>query len=366
METDFNQTRLMRFCGWLVHGHPNFWLDVGKLETRLLKGRLKAVNAPIYITGLARAGTTLLLNILASHPRLTSFKYCDYYGAFTPFWADRLFRAAGLGAARKQERAHADGVMVNAYSPEAMEEVLWMPFFDYLHDPAINNAVDRQTKHPEFEACYAATLAKLLLCRNAERIVSKNNYNITRIAYLAKLYEGARFVIAVRQPIAHIASMMRQHQRNLDHFSSSAHRQYLRHAGHFEFGRERIPITIDAEKTRHIQALWDAGRDAEGWAEYWNAIYAWTYEEVLQHEVLKQCCLVVPFEHLCAAAEQKIADLLAFCNLAADAAWVKGWAAQVAHQPQYAAAFSPAERDAIVQICGATAKNYGLSLHSSR
>ena len=228
METNFNQTRLMRFVGWLVHAHPNFWIDVGKLETRLLQSRLKAVEAPIYVTGLARAGTTLLLNILASHPRLTSFKYCDYYGSFTPFWADHIFRAVGLGAARKQERAHADGVMVNAYSPEAMEEILWMQFFAYLHNPAENNVVERQTNHPEFEAVYAATLAKLLLCRDAERIVSKNNYNITRIAYLAKLYEDARFVIAVRHPIAHIASMARQHQRNLAHFSSPIHRQYLR------------------------------------------------------------------------------------------------------------------------------------------
>ncbi len=360
METNFNQTRLMRFCGWLVHGHPNFWIDVGKLETRLLKGRLKAVHDPIYIAGLARAGTTLLLNILASHPRLTSFKYCDYYGAFTPFWADRLFRAAGLGAAHKQERAHADGVLVNAYSPEAMEEILWMQFFDFLHHPIINNALERWFSHPEFEAFYTATLAKLLLGRQAERIVSKNNYNITRIAYLAKLYEGARFVIAVRQPAAHIASMMRQHQRNLDHFSSSAHRQYLRNAGHFEFGCERLPINIDSAKTQHIQTLWDAGRDVEGWAEYWNAIYAWTYEEVLQQDALKTRCLVVPFEHLCAAAAPNIADLLAFCNLDAGEAWVERWAEQVAYQPQYEASFSPAERDAIGQICGATAKNYGL------
>ena len=117
----------------------------------------------------------------------------------------------------------------------------------------------------------------------------------------------------------------RQHQRNLAHFSSPVHRQYLRNAGHFEFGCERIPITISAEKTYHIQTLWGEGRDAEGWAEYWNAIYAWTYEEVLGHDALRTRCLVVPFEQLCAAAEQKIADILAFCNLDADEAWVQGW-----------------------------------------
>ena len=362
MESDFDHTRLMRFFGWLVHAHPNFWIDAGKLETRLLGARLsqRAVGGPIYVTGLARAGTTLLLNMLASHPHLASFRYCDYYGAFTPCWADRIFRSAGLGVARKRERAHADGVMVNPCSPEAMEEVLWMQFFDYLHDPAVNNAVERHTSHPEFEAFYAATLAKLLLCRNAERVVSKNNYNITRIAYLTKVYEDARFVIAVRHPASHVASMARQHQRNLAHFSSPAHRRYLRNAGHFEFGRERIPITVDVDKTRHIQTLWSAGRDVEGWAEYWNEIYAWTWENVLSHEALRTRCLIVPFERVCAAAQQQITDILEHCGLHADEAWVQCRAGKVAYRSRYDAALGAAERDIIMQICGSTARNYGL------
>ena len=336
---------------------------MGKLETQLLKGRLarRAVDAPIYITGLARAGTTLLLNILASHPRLTSFKYCDYYGAFTPFAADHIFRAVGLGAARKQERAHADGMMVNAYSPEAMEEILWMQFFAYLHDPAVNNAVGRQTSHPEFEAVYSATLAKLLLCRDAERIVCQK-----QLQYHADSLSGQ----AVRG-------------RALRHCRAPSGRTHRVHGapapaqlGPFlnprfiastcatpatsSLATSAFPSPSTAEKTQHIQTLWGEGRDAEGWAEYWNAIYAWTYEKVLQQDALKTRCLVVPFEQLCAAAEHKITDIVAFCNLDADEAWVQGWAEQVAYQPQYEAAFSIAERDAIMQICGATAKNYGL------
>ena len=45
-----------------------------------------------------------------------------------------------------------------------------------------------------------------MLCRRAERIVCKNNYNITRIAYLARLFSDARFVLAVREPVDHVAS----------------------------------------------------------------------------------------------------------------------------------------------------------------
>ena len=143
--------------------------------------------------------------MLESHHRFTSFKYCDYYGAFKPYLADRVFRAAGLGTAQKSERAHDDGMLVNAYSPEAMEEVIWMQFFDYLHTTDTSNVVAAATEHPEFETVYRATLQKLLLCRRAERIVCKNNYTITRIAYLGRLFADARFVLAVRESVDHIA-----------------------------------------------------------------------------------------------------------------------------------------------------------------
>lgn len=361
MVDNFNHTRLMRSFGWLVHAQPNIWIDLGKLETRFLKDRLEtiALDAPIYVTGLARAGTTLLLSILESHPQLTSFKYCDYYGVFTPFWADRLFRVLGLGEADKRERAHDDGMMVNAYSPEAMEEILWMQFFDYLHDIHTSNVVTAKTDHPEFESVYRLTLKKLLLCRGAARIVSKNNYNITRIAYLAKICADARFVIAVRHPVDHIASIARQHQLNMDQFSTPSHLSYLRNAGHFEFGQGRIPITLAVDKTRYIQELWDQGRDVEGWAEYWNAVYAWTHKEIVQKEELSARCMLVPFEQLCATAESKITDILAFCNLEGADGWVADWVARIDYQPKYSAPFTAEEREMIMDICGETAEKYG-------
>ena len=83
-----------------------------------------------------------------------------------------LFRAIGLGEGDKRERAHDDGMMVNTYSPEAMEEILWMQFFDDLHDTGTSNVGTAKTDHPEFESVYRQTLKKLLLCRRAEQIVS--------------------------------------------------------------------------------------------------------------------------------------------------------------------------------------------------
>lgn len=40
--------------------------------------------APVYVTGLARAGTTITLEALAAHPHLASHRYGDY-----PFFLSR-------------------------------------------------------------------------------------------------------------------------------------------------------------------------------------------------------------------------------------------------------------------------------------
>ena len=196
--------------------------------------------------------------------------------------------------------------------------------------------------------------------RRADRI--KEQHHITRIAYLAKICADARIVIAVRHPVDHIASIARQHQINLEQYSTPSHLNYLRNAGHFEFGRGRIPIALAVDKTRCIQDLWDWGRKVEGWAEYWNAVYTWTREEVLQNEALAARCMVVPFEKLCVTAEAKITAIITFCNLDAADGWVEDWVAKIAYQPKYSAPFTAAERQMIMNICGETAVHYGYHL----
>ena len=55
--------------GGLIERHRSFCLRLADVESRLLHDRLEAVEIrqPIYVNGLARAGTTLLLEVLARH-----------------------------------------------------------------------------------------------------------------------------------------------------------------------------------------------------------------------------------------------------------------------------------------------------------
>jgi len=66
----------MEMPGWLdrlggfVERTGGFWRWLGDLESRVFAADLAeiAIDRPIYVTGLARAGTTILLELLASRP----------------------------------------------------------------------------------------------------------------------------------------------------------------------------------------------------------------------------------------------------------------------------------------------------------
>src|SRR3546814_15538799 len=60
------------------------------------------------------------------------------------------------------ERAHADGIVVTADSPEAFEEMLWLAFFGRLHDPHASAVLDDATDCPEFERLFADHMSTLL------------------------------------------------------------------------------------------------------------------------------------------------------------------------------------------------------------
>ena len=115
------------------------------------------------------------------------------------------------------ERPHHDRIRITQESPEAFEEPVWQFFFPWIHDPQHLHVLDSGTDSPEFEAFFCDFIRKILLIRGGERYVSKGNYNIARLAYLARLFPDARFLIPVRSPLAHVHSLVKQHQLFTDY-----------------------------------------------------------------------------------------------------------------------------------------------------
>ena len=339
------------FLSGLIANHPRFWIGLGNLETKALADEIAPVEikAPVYVTGLARAGTTIALEILASHPDVATHLYRDFPPVFTPYWWNWFVEKSRKAPPEPQERAHKDGIMITPDSPEAREEVIWMAFFDHLHDPARSNVLGRDTKNPDFEKFYHEHIRKLLAARGRKRYLSKGNYNVTRIAYLHKLFPDARFVIPVRDPVWHIASLMKQHRLFCEGERGNPRAiDYMRRVGHFEFGLDLRPInTGDDEKVREIQDLWAGGEEARGWAKYWAMIYGHVAETLGSDPALRKAAFILRYEDLCEKPAATMQNMMAHCGLEAGEEIIAAYAGKLRPPGYYQPDFSADEIAAI-------------------
>lgn len=345
-----------------IHKHPQCWIRLGNLESALLAPDLADIAArmPLYVCGLARAGSTLLLEVLAAHSDTASHRYEDFPFIFTPYWWKLVLKLSPFKDQTLRERAHGDGMMINAASPEAMEEMLWMAFFPHLHDASRSNVLDAGTTNPAFERFYRKHVQKILLAGRAARYVSKGNYNVTRMDYLRTLFTDARFVVPVREPAAHIASLMRQHRRFSEAGQADADvAAHMSAAGHFEFGLNRTPIhTGDDAAIAAIQQAWANGNEVLGWALYWNAIYRFVIAQ-LEDDAKAHSMLLLRYETLCHEPANTLRTMLSHCQLAPDETLVERFAATVKAPDYYESGFTSEERTLIASITNDTAKRLG-------
>lgn len=321
-----------------LHATRHMWRRLGQLESSVLRDRLETVkiDRPIYIAGLARSGSTILLEAIADHPQVATHTYRDYWSIFTPIWANQATQGLRGEDASPAERAHGDGIMITPDSPEAIEEMLWMEFFDDLHDPLVSNVLDESCDNRAFEAFYQDHIQKMLLVRGANRYASKGNYNLSRLSYLLKLFPDARFVLPIRDPLTQIASLQKQHvllSKAADKYPRSV--QYLDRVGHYEFGAHRIPINAgDAATVQDVIALWDRGEDVRGWARYWAHLYGFVADQLESDPRLGEQVLVVRYEELCDDSTDVLTQIFAHCGLDDCEELIEQYATKL-HRPQY-------------------------------
>jgi hypothetical protein len=341
----------------LVDRLREFYLGLGRLETSLLRERLTAiaVSKPVYVCGLARSGTTLLHHILASPAGVATHRVKDYPMVYTPYWWRQATARRRPTAPR--ERVHRDRVLISPESPEAVEEMLWMAFFPHCHDPSVSNRLAAGSRHPAFEAFYRAHLAKLLLAERATRYVAKANYHVARLEYLVRLFPDARIILAVREPVTHIASLVRQHQwfcRGQREHPPAL--RWMQRLGHFEFGRDRRPMNLgDCERVQTIRRTWAAGEEVRGWACYWDMVYGHLARLIGTDARVRAATMVVRFEHMCAAPSETIRAVLQHCALPDREQIVAQFAPWIRSPDYYQSPLSPAEHALIREVTDSTA-----------
>lgn len=226
----------------------------------------------IFITGLARSGTTILLNAIYEANIFASLTYGDMPFTLSPnLWSKILPNQKKVDSI---ERFHKDGIRISIKSPEAFEEVFWKTFNEA--DP------DSKEKFKTYVQLIAHKYKK-------KRYLSKNNQNIKRISLILDIFPNSKILVPFRDPVQHANSLLNQHKKFIKHSKKDRFfSNYIAWIGHTEFGQEYIPI--------HSKNLsYKNDLDINHWLEQWYL----TYKQC--HDTFKSSTNVhfISYEKLC-------------------------------------------------------------------
>lgn len=220
-----------------------------EIETLLFGTASDATDSHAFITGMARSGTTAILNAIESTGEFASLTYEDMPFLLSPnLW--QLLRPKTVESPMI-ERAHGDGMLVSTKSAEAFEEVFWSTF-------DLENGLVRIDDY----------INLVMKARNKNRYLSKNNQNFQRIGALARKFPKSTFLVMYRQPLQQSYSLLRQHQRfcAAQEEDSFVH-AYMASIGHKEFGASYKPPCADDSR------FLDQG-SINHWLEQWILFYS--------------------------------------------------------------------------------------------
>lgn len=239
-------------------------------KSMFLKSIIKNESSHIFIIGLARSGTTLLLNGLYKSGNFASLTYNDMPFPLAPnFWA--LLNKTNQNLS-PTERIHKDGIMVDNNSPESFEEVFWST---YENDDEMVN--------------FNMFISSILKKNKKDRYLSKNNQSIRRIQKISKYLNNCLILVPFRDPLQQCLSLKKQHNRfikmqNEDQFITD----YMQLICHREFGVTYRPFFPDVMK-------YDNFLEINHWLEQWYFSYDYVFNEMNYDNSIH----LVSYEKLC-------------------------------------------------------------------
>ncbi len=242
------------------------------LEKALLGKRNESITQDrhVFIAGLARAGTTVLMRRLFASGAFQSLTYQDMPFVLMPnLW--RKMRGRNARSGEKKERAHGDGLLVDFDSPEALEEVFWR-FHEgdsYLKEDRLVPMQGSEETIEEFREYIRAILKE----HPNERYLSKNNNNILRLGSLNEAFPNSIILIPYREPLQQAYSLWQQHRRFLDSDPFTA--KYMVWLAHHEFGQGHRPFVFCES-----QILEGAPENLDYWLSLWRNVYGWLIQNV--------------------------------------------------------------------------------------
>ncbi|WP_157220365.1 sulfotransferase [Flavisphingomonas formosensis] len=267
-------------------------------------------GAPIFIVGLARAGTTIVTRLLHDTGLFASPTYRDLPFPLAPNGWARIGQRMKREVARV-ERGHGDGLEHDLDSPEALEELFWL-----CHEGERYRGRDGlRPVNPEARSIAAFRDYVRLVRRRygRDRYLSKNNSNILRLPALVEAFDDAILIHPFRDPIEQSASLLGQHIRACALAREDPFRRHFMHwLGHHEFGADHRPFLLTSEEHG------DDPSRIDYWLRRWIEAYAFL---IGQPEAIRSRQIFVDYDGLCAAPEAGSRRLATGIGIAVGLEW---------------------------------------------
>ena len=277
----------------------------------------RIIDEPVFVMGLARSGTTVVLEILESTGVFHSPTYRDMPFVLCPNLWQRLTKHSRLHA-QNATRAHGDGLLVGFDSPESFEEVFWCTACKAQEGKALAYAMPSEDDLNDFAAyrrlCVLSALPNFYKLKHATlslRYLSKNNNNVLRLNELSAL-SGAHLVMIVRDPLATAWSLYRLHKRFTQLQSDDPFvRAYMRWLGHHEFGLGHKPLITGLQ---HLDGLNPDQPDY--WLAYWLGTYQNIWKDYNNLPIDRLSRIIwMSHERLCQAPAEELAKLFKIAKI---------------------------------------------------
>ena len=308
--------RISRWLHWLA-------LEVGlirrtsfEIEKTLYldaaRSNQRIIDRPVYVMGLARSGTTIVLEILEKTGAFHSPTYRDMPFILCPNMWDRLSSFSRIPAGLAH-RAHGDGIAIGFDSPESFEEVFWRTASTTLAGQVVNYPAPNDEALVDFADYRALSVLSALNSDSVGqlRYLSKNNNNLLRLPALSAQRE-ARAVVIFRDPVSTAWSLYSQHLRFCEIQKHSPFvRAYMRWLGHHEFGLGHKPLALGVQ---HLQNL--TPQEPDYWLAYWLGVYEdlWQKYSYLPKEQQARI-LWMSHERMCNHPTTELSKLFQFVHI---------------------------------------------------
>lgn len=241
-----------------------------------------SIKEMVFVTGLARSGTTAVMNRIFETGEYASLQYSNMPFVLSPNLWKRDLKIAS------HERAHNDGIIIDGNSPEEFDEYFWKAHLNDTYIKTDGLALHEVSK--EVLEKYLTYVGLICLAKGRDKYVSKNNNNVLRLDALEKI-DRQKIILLFREPVAHASSLMKLDKRfSEDQEKDPFSLKYFDYLGHHEFGLHHKPFLLTESFGQHRNQY-----DKES-LNYWLAIWLNYYSYILSR--LKTNMLLICFEDL--------------------------------------------------------------------